>query len=68
MEMVRLEGGSKVSQIIRITLTIAPFETYEGSMKSVKSSQMVSFMRWLNGDGRVGGRGGGFKSVKKKVS
>ena len=62
MEMVRLEGGSKVSkvsQIIRITLTIAPFETYEGSMKSVKSSQMVSFMRWLNGDGRVGGRGGG---------
>ena len=41
----------KVSQILGLTTTIASFDTYAGSFKSVKSVQMVSLRRWLNGDG-----------------
>ena len=58
MEMV--EGGgwskelkvSKVSQILEIINTIACFDTYEGSVKSVKSGkcvQMVGFRRFFAG-------------------
>ena len=45
-------GGSKVSQILGITNTIASWDTYAGCVKSV---QMVSLRRWLNGDGWGGG-------------
>ena len=48
---MKMVGGgsivSKVSLILGITTTIACFDTYAGSIKSV---QMVSLRRWLNGD------------------
>ena len=47
-------GGSKVSQILGITATIASLDTYAGSIKSVR---MVNLRRRLNGDGWVGGGG-----------
>ena len=58
---------SKVSQILGITITIASFDTYEGSVKSLKSVkcvQMVNLRRLLNEDGWVGGGGGGQKCQK----
>ena len=58
MEMV---GGGKVSQILGITTTIASLDTNAGSVKSVKSVQLVSLRRKMNGDGW---RGGGSKVSK----
>ena len=46
----------KVSQILGITTTIAFLDTYGGSVKIVKSIQMVNLRRWLNGDGWWGGK------------
>ena len=34
-------------QIFCITPTLASFDTYDGSVKSVKSVQMMSLRRWL---------------------
>ena len=58
---------SKLSQILRITSIIASFNTYEGSVKSVKSVQMMSLRRWLNGDGWMG-VGVWVKSVKSATN
>ena len=63
----RGEGGevSKLSQILGITTTIASFDTYEGSVKSVKCVQMVSLRRRLNEDGwGTGEKEEGGQSVK----
>ena len=64
--MVRDGGGvskvSKVSHILRITTTIASFDTCEGIVKSVKCIVIVSLRRWLNEDGL--GTGEGVKSGK----
>ena len=46
-------GGSKVSkeyQILAITNTIASLDTFEGTVKSVKSVLKVRMRRCLNGD------------------
>ena len=56
MEMVWGGEGSKVSQILEITTIIASLDTYEGSVKRVKSVHMVSLRRWLNGDSWGGGK------------
>ena len=55
-------GGSKVSQILGITATIASLDTYAGSIKSVR---MVNLRRRLNGDGWVGGRGSRVSKVSQ---
>ena len=47
---------SKVSQILGIINTIACFDTYEGSVKSGKCVQMVSFRRFFAGIWAAGGR------------
>ena len=58
---------SKMSQIFCITPTIASFDNYECSVKSVKSVQMMSLRRWLNGDGWMG-VGVWVKSVKSATN
>ena len=50
---------SKVSHILRITNTIASFDTCEGIVKSVKCVEIVSLRKWLNKDGLGSGEGGG---------
>ena len=50
---------SKVSQILGIINTIACFDTYEGSVKSVKNGkcvQMASFRRFFAGIWAAGSR------------
>ena len=47
---------SKVSQILGIINTIACFDTYEGSVKSGKCVQMVSFRRFFAGIWAAGSR------------